>query len=113
MLLSSEDVLRLERHGFCSDSFVRYDSNGYAFLRNRQGYCVFYNVPEKKCNVYSSRPSGCRVYPVIYDEDAGVVFDSICCSSETITAQEKLRKGKRVVRLLSKIDREAVGRRSK
>jgi Fe-S-cluster containining protein len=113
MLLSSEDVLRLERRGYCSDSFVRYDSNGYAFLRNRQGCCAFYNVSEKKCNVYAFRPSGCRVYPIIYDEDVGIVFDSICCSSETITVQEKIRKGKIVVKLLAKIDKEAVDRRSK
>jgi Fe-S-cluster containining protein len=59
-----------------------------------------------------NRPSGCRVYPVILDEDKGIVLDDICNSRNTITEKEKNIKGKRVIRLLEKIDNEAAIRRS-
>ena len=113
MLLSTEDIARLEGQGNCKDSFVRFDKEGYALLRNRQGHCVFYNTKERYCDVYASRPSGCRVYPVIYDENYGVVVDSICRARGTITELEKARKGKRVLKLLEQIDSEAQSRRSK
>jgi Fe-S-cluster containining protein len=113
MLLSTADIARLETQGYRNESFVRFDSEGYALLRNRQGHCVFYNVQERRCDIYSQRPSGCRVYPVIYDEENGVVVDSICHAQETITGAEKERKGKRVVKILEKIDKEAQTRRSR
>jgi uncharacterized protein len=113
MMLSTEDISRLERRGFGRDSFVRFDTEGYALLRNRQGHCVFYNVQEGRCDVYGSRPSGCRVYPVISDEEKGIIVDSICRAQATISEQEKAKRGKRVVRLLEKIDGEAQSRRSK
>jgi hypothetical protein len=49
---------------------------------------------------------------VIYDEDNGIVLDSICRAQGTITEQEKVRRGKLVLKLLEKIDREAKIRRS-
>ena len=113
MLLSTEDITRLEWKGYGEDSFVRFDKEGYALLRNRQGHCVFYNNEERRCDVYACRPSGCRVYPVIYDEEEGIVVDSICHAQGTITEQEKARRGKRVLKLLEKIDNEAKIRRSK
>jgi Fe-S-cluster containining protein len=106
MLLSIDDIVRLEKKGFSKKFFVRYE-DGYAILKNQQGYCVFYNVKEHKCNVYVDRPKGCRVYPVILDEATGIIIDDICCAQQTITQPEKLRKGKIVIRLLKKIDLEA------
>jgi hypothetical protein len=50
---------------------------------------------------------------VIYDEDNGIIVDPICRAPQTITEQEKTRKGKKVLKLLSKIDREAQNRQSK
>lgn len=80
-------------------------------LRNRQGCCVFYNKKEQQCDVYASRPSGCRVYPVILDEDKGIVVDEICHAQTTISETEKALRGKRVLNLLKKIDSEAKRRR--
>jgi uncharacterized protein len=113
MLLSKDDVARLEGQGFGKDFFVRFDSDGYALMRNRQGHCVFYNVEERQCDVYTFRPSGCRVYPVIYDEEKGIVIDSICHAQASITEQEKARKGKKVLKILENVDNEAISRRSK
>ncbi|MCX8150618.1 MAG: YkgJ family cysteine cluster protein [Candidatus Bathyarchaeota archaeon] len=110
MLLSKEDIDRLEAKGYPKEVFVRYDDSGYAILRNRGGHCVFYNTEKTQCDVYLVRPSGCRVYPVIYDEDKGIITDSICHAHETVTEREKKRKGKIVLKLLEKIDREAANR---
>ena len=113
MLLSNKDIARLEKLGFKHRDFAKYDKLGYAQLKNRDGYCIFYDQTNRKCSVYVDRPSGCRVYPVIVDEEKGIVLDTICESRNTITDQEKTLKGKRVIRLLEIIDSEAVTRRSK
>lgn len=112
MLLSKKDILRLEKKGYSAKTFVRLDKDGYAILRNRGGYCVFYDVKQRRCVMYHDRPSGCRVYPVILDEDKGIVVDSICTAKNTITESEKAKKGKQVIKLLKIIDREAEINRS-
>jgi Fe-S-cluster containining protein len=112
MLLSKKDIKRLEERGYRKKHFVRYDKHGYAYLRNREGYCVYYDQTSRRCSEYESRPSGCRVYPVIVDEARGIVLDNICEARDTITDQEKMIKGRRVVKLLEIIDAEAAARRS-
>ena len=111
MLLSERDVTRLVKKGFSKNYFVKYDKQGYFQLKNREGYCVFYDPKKRQCNVYADRPSGCRVYPVILDEEKGIVLDDICDSRNTITEREKKIKGKKVIRLLERIDSEAANRR--
>jgi len=111
MLLSEKDIKRLEMIGFVKSYFARFDRKGYALLRNRDGYCVFYDLIKKQCGVYSERPTGCRVYPVIIDEEKGIVLDDICNSRSTISEKEKNHKGKTVVKLLKEIDAEAEKKR--
>jgi Fe-S-cluster containining protein len=110
MLLSKKDIKRLEKISFSKNLFVVFDKHGYAQLRNREGYCFFYDRLNHQCSVYVERPSGCRVYPVILDEDKGIILDSICESRKSITQSEKNLKGKRVIRLLEIIDSEALER---
>ena len=69
MLLSEKDISRLEKQGLSRNKFAKVDRQGYAKLRNRDGYCVFYDRAKHSCVVYSNRPSGCRVYPVIFHEE--------------------------------------------
>jgi len=113
MLLSMQDITRLEKKGFSKSYFAKFDRHCYAVLKNRDGYCVFYDLKQRQCSVYLDRPSGCRVYPVILDEEKGIVFDDICDSCDSITEEEKKVKGKRVIKLLEIIDAEAENRRSK
>jgi uncharacterized protein len=112
MLLSKKDIKRLLAKGYSANQFVQYDKQGYALLKNRDGYCVFYDVNSRRCRVYGDRPSGCRVYPVIVDEEKGIILDDICHCTKTISESEKKLKGKRVVKLLEIIDLEALGRRN-
>ncbi len=112
MLLSLKDIKRLESEGYDRDFFVRFDSKGYATLRNQNGHCVFYDTEKKRCKVRAHRPLGCRIYPIIYDEDNGIIVDSICPSSSSVTEKQKAKRGKKVLKLLKTIDAEAKKRRN-
>lgn len=62
--------------GFKYEYFV-VDRDGWLYLRNAEGMCVFNNG--KKCLIYKNRPLGCRLYPLVYDEDYGIVtLDKYC-----------------------------------
>lgn len=107
MLLSEADVKRLEKIGYVRREFARWNNRGYAQLRNARGHCVFYDPKKPQCKAYDARPLGCRLYPVIYSEEEGVVVDDLCPMKSTVTNAEIARKGRKVIRLLKTIDREA------
>jgi uncharacterized protein len=107
MLLSVRDIERLEKKGYRQDFFMRLDSEGYAVLINYLGYCVFFNSEKKYCKVYKDRPLGCRIYPVIYDEEKGIIVDSLCSNRSSVTEEQKSKRGKKTLRLLERIDIEA------
>jgi Fe-S-cluster containining protein len=112
MLLSNEDIERLERKGYVRDFFVRFDKEGYGILRNQAGNCVFFDPEKRVCRERASRPLGCRIYPVMHDEDKGIVIDDICPARNTISEKQKAKRGKKVLKLLQSIDAEAKKSRS-
>jgi len=112
MLLSDADVERLEGVGYDKREFVRFDRHGFVRLRNRHGFCVFYDVERCRCRIYKYRPLGCRVYPVIFSEQEGIVLDDLCPVKNTVSKIELERKGKKLIELLQRIDAEAINRRS-
>jgi Fe-S-cluster containining protein len=76
MLLLEEDVERISRLGFEIEYFVEY-KDGWLYLKNFNGRCVFNNG--EKCLIYNNRPLGCRLYPIVYDEDYDtVILDEYC-----------------------------------
>jgi Fe-S-cluster containining protein len=107
MLLSNEDIERLEKRGYNRNSFVRFDQQGYAILQNVNGNCYFFDPAKATCRERANRPLGCRIYPVMLDEDKGIVVDSVCPSANAFTEQQKSKRGKKVVKLLAVIDSEA------
>jgi len=111
MLLSKADINRLEKAGYDKSRFVRFDKKGYAKLRNRQGYCFFYDVEKQRCKAYQHRPLGCRLYPVIYSEEDGVIVDYLCPEKDSVSTSELERKGREVIKLLKRIDSEAEKRK--
>jgi Fe-S-cluster containining protein len=113
MLLSNEDIKRLEKRGYDRNSFVRFDREGFAILRNVNGNCFFFDAEKTTCRERANRPLGCRIYPVILDEEKGTVVDEICPVAKTFTEKEKSKRGKRVIKLLEKIDAEAQERQAK
>jgi len=110
MMLSNADVKRLEKVGYTRQTFMRYDKQGFARLRNSHGFCVFYDMVKCRCLIYEHRPLGCRIYPVIYSEQEGIVVDGLCPMKSTVSEMELKRKGKKVVELLQRMDHEATSR---
>ncbi len=47
----------------------------------------------------------------MYDEAKGIVTDRICPAQDTVTEKQKAKRGKKVLKLLEKIDAEAKKRR--
>jgi hypothetical protein len=113
MMLSNADVKRLEGMGYKRREFARQDRHGFVRLRNRRGFCVFYDVERCGCKIYEQRPLGCRVYPVIYSEREGIVVDDLCPMISTVSKIELEEEGKRLMSLLQRIDAEATCNRNK
>lgn len=66
MPLSKEDIELIGRSGFDHSYFV-VNRDAWLQLKTHDGRCVFNDG--KKCLIYENRPEGCRIYPVVYDED--------------------------------------------
>jgi len=105
MELSNKDIEKLERMGYRREEFTVMN-NGVTQLRNVGGWCYFYSPVEKRCRVYGERPLGCRLYPVVYVVNEGMMVDELCPMEQMISKQELRRKGKILENLLKKIDNE-------
>ena len=109
MLLSNADIKRLEKVGL-KKKFVHYNKHGFARIQNFRGFCVFYDIEKSICKMYKYRPLGCRIYPVIYDEQEGIIVDDLCPMKSTVSEIEIKRKGKKVIEFLQRMDNEATSR---
>ncbi|MGQ4875220.1 MAG: YkgJ family cysteine cluster protein [Promethearchaeia archaeon] len=70
MLISLEDIdsiIENSQRIIKKEDFVLVNDDGLYQLKNKDGYCVFFNKSTKSCNIYDYRPEGCRFYPLIYD----------------------------------------------
>jgi Fe-S-cluster containining protein len=90
MLLSKDDAQRIVSLGFSEDFFaVRF--RGFKKLRNSNGRCVFHDG--EQCTIYSNRPSGCRLYPIIFDENLNrPIMDTLCPSNDEFPLSSKARR---------------------
>ena len=76
MALLEEDLCKVERLGFERARFSL-EHKGLIVLRNYRHRCVFHDG--ERCTIYSSRPAGCRLYPIAFDEGLGhAVLDALC-----------------------------------
>jgi len=103
MLLSKEDIERLERVGFSREDFTVTCEDGLMRLRNVGEWCYFYDPEEKKCQVYEDRPLGCLLYPVIYSIEEGAIVDELCPEKYTVSKHELKMKTKILLNHLKKI----------
>jgi Fe-S-cluster containining protein len=71
---------------------------GFYRLININGKCVFLG-PRNECVVYEDRPAGCRVYPLVYDEEKGIVLDEECPLASSVSYKDIVR-GVDIVRLV-------------
>jgi Fe-S-cluster containining protein len=103
MLLSKEDIERLERVGFSREDFTVVCEDGLMRLRNAGEWCYFYNPAEKKCQVYEDRPLGCLLYPVIHSIKEEAIVDELCPAKYTVSKHELKMKTKILLNHLKKI----------
>jgi len=106
VLLSSEDVARIESLGYDKKEFA-VKSGPYVKLRKVDGYCYFFDPYEKTCEIYPYRPVSCKLYPVIYVLGKGPSIDHNCPMAYTVSKSELTRKGKLLEQHLSKIFKRA------
>ncbi len=103
MPLSEKDVRRIEKLGYSRDEFSTV-VDGVRVLRNVNGRCYF--LKDCKCSIYSCRPLGCRIYPVIYDvERRKAVVHDFC----PLAKEVKLSTIKKVERAIVKHLKEIFG----
>lgn len=108
MILTIDDLLAIINLGYDIKYFSVF-RNGFVRLRNVDGHCVFLDPSSNKCKIYSARPIGCRLYPLMYDPEAdNVVIDRLCPKSRTLrlTDDEELYY-RNVFKLILKRAREA------
>lgn len=76
MPLTLEDIKRISSLGFKIKDFAIKTKKEWR-LKNKYGKCVF--LTENGCKIYESRPEGCRLYPLVYDEASGEpILDDLC-----------------------------------
>lgn len=99
MPLSDSDIIEISRLGF--KNFFKVNKNGLKKLRNFDGRCIFHNG--KICKIYSSRPTGCRLYPAVFDGfDSKVILDNHCPYKENFVLTSRITQ--EVIRLLKELD---------
>ncbi len=102
MELSSSDIRQIRGRGF-SENFFVVKKNGNRQLKNLSGRCVFHNG--QRCTIYSYRPEGCRLYPIIFHEDMGeAVLDSYCPYHGKFPLTPSISR--EVIKLVRKLDVE-------
>jgi len=105
MELSNKDIKRLVEAGYRLEEFAVMD-DGVTRLKNVDGWCYFYSLTDKKCQVYEKRPLGCYLYPVVYLANEGAMVDELCPMGQTVSEQELRTKAKILDKLLKKMDDE-------
>ncbi len=75
MMLTEEDVERISALGY-RDFY--YEKDGFLYLKNRGGKCVFLDE-NGRCRIYEHRPAGCRFYPYIYDYERDEILRDVDC----------------------------------
>ena len=90
MILTDEDLTRIEKAGNLRKDFClpRSEADGFWQLKNIDSRCFFLNK-EGQCTIYSIRPYGCRVYPLVYEpSDNDILIDEDCREVVWFSKQE-------------------------
>jgi len=102
MPLSTSDIEGIRGLGFSEGFFVT-KRDGELRLKNLNGRCVFHNG--QRCTIYNGRPEGCRLYPVVFDENKGrAVLHGYCPHRNKFQLTPAISC--QVVKLVRKLDAE-------
>ena len=102
MPLSNFDLKRILKLGYKLECFA-VKTDGEWRLKNNSGQCVF--LIEEGCGIYPHRPEGCRLYPLVYDENLReAVIDPLCPYSYLFKVQKNhVKRLKTLVEKLTEI----------
>ena len=76
MPVTGMDIKRIKNQGYRYKDFV-IRRKRERYLKNVNGKCFF--LGDDGCKIYSSRPDGCRLYPLVYNENTGqAVIHDFC-----------------------------------
>jgi len=104
MVLTPTDVIRITSLGYKLKEFASISNDGLLRLKNREGYCIFFNPDTKSCKIYKWRPKGCKVYPIIYlVEDNMITVDNECTMYRTVTQSDLIEVLPEVICLLHEL----------
>lgn len=106
MELSESDIGRLEKSGYIREEFTVKGEDNVIRLENVAGKCYFYDSVKRRCRVYAKRPEGCYTYPVVYLVNERIIIDPLCPMGGTISEGELKRKGRILIKILKKIEKE-------
>jgi Fe-S-cluster containining protein len=95
------DISRLRALGYEVNEFV-VQRGGERRLRNKEGKCFF--LTNGKCTVYEDRPTGCRFYPLVFDQDNEVVVDPECAHAGQFTVDPD--EAEKLAEFIRKLKRE-------
>ena len=101
MPVTGTDIKRITRQGYRYRDFViRRKKDRY--LKNINGKCFF--LGDDGCKIYSSRPKGCRLYPLVYNENTSqwVIHDFCPYSTMFKISNDDLESLRSLVKELDK-----------
>ena len=86
MPLAERDKKRLEARGHDAAGFTVVE-DGFTFLANVEGRCYFLG-DDGRCKEYGHRPEGCRLYPLVLDEEmSDFDMDHLCPHADVVEAE--------------------------
>lgn len=110
MPLTREDLNRIKSLGFKPEDFSVV-VEGVRRLRNVGGKCFF--LKNNECTIYEFRPEGCRIYPLVLNDEGEVVVDDLCPLKDEIEreiSREVLEKAKSALqRIVREVYNGALG----
>jgi Fe-S-cluster containining protein len=112
MPLTEEDAARLEALGHARADFSRVEG-GVLTLRTDPTRATEAGAPcffleGGRCSVYADRPTGCRIYPFVLNEQRRMVRDEDCPHRAEFKPDPALQR--RLLRVIAVIERETRGR---
>ena len=105
MILSHQDITRIETLGFKKEDFCFLDEDGFFKLKNIDNECFF--LKNNRCSIYEHRPQGCKFYPIIFDVDKKKpALDDECPLINTISDKVVLSFEKDLLKFVRMIEKE-------
>ncbi len=101
MPLFPRDIERIVSRGYKLEEFAVYDEEAKIYrLRNIDGHCYFLDPSTGLCKIYDIRPTGCRLYPVVIDENGECAIDKEVCPYRDEFPKDRIEEACREIKRL-------------